>query len=61
MDGKIVSTVKYDENGKPDANGSYAELGGGYRVNEKNEIVRDVTDANGKTSEVALKVILNQF
>lgn len=57
VDGKIVSTVKYDENGKPDANGSYAELGGGYRVNEKNEIVRDVTDANGKTSEVALKVI----
>lgn len=49
--GEIESVSVKDDNGDP------VKLGGGYRVNEKNEIVRDVTDANGKTSEVALKVI----
>ena len=51
VDGEIVSVSAKDDSGAP------IKLGGGYHLNDKNEIVRTVTDANGKTSDVALKVI----
>jgi len=52
VDGEIVSVSAKDDGGNP------VKLGGGYRLNDKNEIVRDITDSNGnKAGEEALRVI----
>ncbi len=52
VDGEIVSVSAKDGSGNP------VKLGGGYYLNEKNEIVRDITDSNGnKAGQEALRVI----